>query len=477
MEEEEEPILNQSIFREYDIRGLVGSDLTPETVRLLGRTLGAYLNAETGLPPGTPVVVGRDNRASSENLARALTQGLNLAGYPVWDVGLAVTPMLYFARVLFDAKAAVMITGSHNPPEFNGFKIAAGGPSTIYGEQIQKLRRIAENLLSVEETPKDGRNPAAANRCFDSFPAYRSMIAEKITLGPRRLKVVLDAGNGTASPFAPTIFRDLGCEVIPLFCESDPDFPNHHPDPVKAKNLVSLQKAVLETKADLGIAFDGDADRIGAVDEKGQILYGDTLMALYWREILARHPGASAIIEVKCSQALVEEVERLGGKPFFYKTGHSLIKAKMKEIGAVFTGEMSGHMFFADEYFGFDDAIYAGARLLRILSNTDQPLSALTASIPDYCSTPEARVDCADDTKFEVVARMREYFKKTHRVIDVDGARVLFGSGWGLVRASNTQPVLVLRCEARTPEDLESIKKEMESALAEIGGPQDIDWL
>lgn len=426
-------------------------------------------------------MVGRDNRQSSEGYAQALTEGLNQAGYPVWDIGMVVTPMLYYARILYETGAAVMITGSHNPPEFNGFKIAAGGPTTIYGEQIQSLRLIAERLATTDPD-SDGLSlsqwsAAGANRKMELFSDYRSMITGKVKLGPRRIKVVVDAGNGTASPFAPAIYRDLGCEVVPLFCDSDPTFPNHHPDPVKPKNLVQLQKAVSETGADLGIAFDGDADRLGAVDEKGQILYGDTLMALFWREILPKHPGTEAIIEVKCSQALVDEVERLGGRPFFYKTGHSLIKAKMKEIGAVFTGEMSGHIFFADEYFGYDDAIYAGARLLRLLSSTGEPLSVLTSSIPAYCSTPEVRVDCPDSVKFEIVGRVQDYFRQSHQqVIDIDGARVLFGSGWGLIRASNTQPVLVLRCEAKTPEALETIKKEMEKTLAQAGGPAEIDW-
>ncbi len=430
------------------------------------------------------MVVGRDNRQSSEGYARALTEGLNQAGYPVWDVGMVVTPMLYYARIHYDAPAAVMITGSHNPPEFNGFKISAGGPATIYGDQIQVLRQIVERLAASDPAPNPGpgghnlTGGAArdANRILDLFPDYREMIRGKVRLGARKLKVVVDAGNGTASPFAPAIYQDLGCEVVPLFCDSDPTFPNHHPDPVKAKNLIQLQKAVLETGADLGIAYDGDADRIGAVDEKGQILYGDTLMALFWREILPKHPGAPAIIEVKCSQALVDEVERLGGRPFFYKTGHSLIKAKMKEIGAIFTGEMSGHIFFADEFYGFDDAIYAGARLLRILSNSDLTLSQMTASIPVYCSTPEVRVDCPDHLKFVIVGRIQDYFRQTHEVIDIDGARVLFGSGWGLIRASNTQPVLVLRCEAKTPEQLEVIKKEMQTALVKAGGPTGIVW-
>ena len=291
------------------------------------------------------------------------------------------------------------------------------------------------------------------------------MLMDKIRLGPRRLKVVVDCGNGTASLFAPEILRDWGCDVIPLYCTSDPTYPHHHPDPVKAENLRDLQRAVREHGADLGIAYDGDGDRIGAVDDQGTILWGDMLMALFWREILPKHPGTPAIVEVKCSQALVEEIERLGGRPIFYKTGHSLIKAKMRELGAVFTGEMSGHMFFADEYYGFDDAVYASGRLLRILSNTDETLSSLVNTIPRYFSTPEIRVDCPDEAKFRVVEAVKEDLQRRFPVIDIDGARVLFPAGWGLVRASNTQPVLVVRCESRTQAGLERIQSEIMGAL------------
>jgi phosphomannomutase/phosphoglucomutase len=301
------------------------------------------------------------------------------------------------------------------------------------------------------------------------------MLRDKIALGPRRLRVAVDCGNGTASLFAPEVLAEWGVDVVPLYCESDPRFPNHHPDPVDPKNLRDLIAAVRRERCDLGIGFDGDGDRIGVVDDQGRIVWGDILMILYWREILPKHPGADVIIEVKCSQALVEEVARLGGRPFFFRTGHSLIKAKMKEIGAVFTGEMSGHMFFADEYFGFDDAVYAAGRLLRILSNTDAPLSSLLADVPRYPITPEVRVACSDAHKFEVVAALVEAFKREREVIDVDGARVLFGDGWGLVRASNTQPVLVLRAEARTEAALARIKTALEAALArypEVGRPE-----
>lgn len=286
----------------------------------------------------------------------------------------------------------------------------------------------------------------------------------------------MDCGNGTAALFAEKILADWGCEVIPLYCQSDGSFPNHQPDPVKTANLAELKKAVLEEKADLGLAFDGDADRIGVVDDAGKVIWGDVLMCLYWREIMPKYPGAKAIVEVKCSQALVDEVERLGGKPFFYKTGHSLIKAKMKEIGAVFTGEMSGHIFFADEYYGFDDAFYAAGRLLRLLSHSDGPLSKMLSAIPKYYSTAETRVTCPDWDKFKVVKGLAERFQRDYPVIDVDGARVLFGDGWGLVRASNTQPVLVARCEAKTEEGLQRICSMMKEALREFPEVEDFEW-
>ena len=303
-------------------------------------------------------------------------------------------------------------------------------------------------------------------RSFDLIPPYLEMLKAKITLA-RPLKVVVDCGNGTASLFAEELFTSLGCNVIPLYCESDSTFPNHHPDPVDPENLADLIEVVKREQADLGLAFDGDGDRIGAVDEKGQIMWGDQMMILFWRELLPKYPRAQAIVEVKCSQALPEEIARLGGKPFFYRTGHSLIKAKMREIDAIFTGEMSGHMFFADEYYGYDDALYAAARLLRLLSQQDQPLSHLLRGVPKYHATPELRVDCADKDKFQVVSDITASFKEKHDVIDVDGARVLFPDGWGLVRASNTSPKLVVRCESKTPEGLARIKKELSAALSQ----------
>lgn len=456
-------VINPDIFRQYDIRGVADRDLTSETVELLGRAFGTYLREHGGVE----VIVGRDNRLSSGRLRDDLVRGLLAAGCRVIDVGEVVTPIVYFARIHFGIDGAVMITGSHNPPGENGFKISRGS-GTIYGEEIQRLRELMEKgefyrgSGTVEER--------------DAVTPYLSMLREKIRLGPRRLKVVVDCGNGTAGLFAEKIMENWGVKCCPLYCEPDPTFPHHQPDPVKTANLADLRREVQERGADLGVAYDGDADRIGVVDEKGNIIWGDKLMCLYWREILARYPGSPAIIEVKCSQALEEEVRRLGGKPFFYKTGHSLIKAKMKEVGAVFTGEMSGHMFFADEYYGYDDAFYAAGRLLRILSREERPLSELLSHVPEYYSTAETRVPCPDRDKFRIVDELVRHFRAKYDVIDVDGARVLFGDGWGLVRASNTQPVLVARCEARTREGLERICGIMKEALRGFPEVGDFEW-
>ncbi len=456
-----------AIFREYDIRGVFGQDLTPEVAERVTRAFAVYLRTQTPGEDPLPVVVGHDNRSSSPVLHRAVVDALVASGCEVTDIGLVTTPVFYFARVHLGIDGGVMITASHNPPEYNGFKLAHGF-GTLYGEQIQEVRRLAEAGAS-----RQGRGSV---RTVDVKPAYRSEILRRVQLGPRRLKVVVDCGNGTASVIAPQVLRDLGVEVVELYCESDPTFPHHHPDPVDPKNLQDLIRTVRAERADVGLGFDGDGDRIGVVDDQGRIIWGDELMVLFWREILPKHPGAQAIVEVKCSQALVDEIRRLGGRPFFYKTGHSLIKAKMKEIGAVFTGEMSGHMFFADEYYGFDDAVYAAARLLRILSNADRPLSTLLADVPRYFATPEVRVPCPDDRKFSVVEELVRYFKERYEVVDVDGARVLFPDGWGLIRASNTQPVLVVRAEGTTPEALARIQKVLEEALARFPEVGRVDW-
>jgi len=454
---------NPHIFRAYDIRGVADRNLTDDVVKALGQALGTYYRRKGE----GPVFLGRDNRLSSPRLRETLTEGLMAAGCQVKDIGVVVTPILYYACAHASGGNGVMITGSHNPPDENGFKIVAGG-TTIYGEEILRLRDIAAAGAFVS-----GRGTVEP---LDVVPSYLRMLREKIRLGPRRLKVAVDCGNGTAALFAEEVLRGWGCEVVPLFCVSDGTFPNHEPDPVKSANLADLRRAVLKERCDLGVGYDGDADRLGVIDERGEVIWGDRLMILFWREILPRHPDKPCIVEVKCSQALVEEIIRLGGRPIFYKTGHSHVKAKMREVGAVFAGEMSGHIFFADGYYGFDDAFYATGRLLRILTHTDRPLSALLKDIPKYYATAETRIPCPDEEKFAVVAKLVERFKRTHEVIDVDGARALFLDGWGLVRASNTQPVLVARCEAKTPEGLTRICNTMREAIAEAAGLSTFYW-
>lgn len=451
------------IFREYDIRGVVGRDLDAGATETIARAFATYL-ARAGV---RQAVVAHDNRVSSPDLYAAAIRGLGAGGCDTIGVGLAITPMLYFALHHFEVPGGIMVTASHNPPEFNGFKLCLG-PGTLYGPQIQEVRMLAGRPA---EPAKKGTTETRA-----VFPAYRQTLVDRIRLGPRRLRVALDCGNGTAGAFAPEIFEAWGCEVLPLYCDPDPTFPNHHPDPVVAENLRDLIAAVHEGRADIGIGLDGDGDRIGVVDDRGTILWGDMLMALFWREILPTHPGALGLVEVKSSQALVDEIRRLGGRPEFTRTGHSLIKARMRETRAVFAGEMSGHMFFADEYYGFDDAVYAAGRLLRILSRTDGPLSALTESLPRYYATPEIRVACPDERKFEVVAALTRELRAQYQVIDVDGARVVFPDGWALVRASNTQPVLVVRAEGTTPEALERAKRVLEEALRRHADVAPVSW-
>lgn len=458
--------MNSSVFREYDIRGLVDVDMNREDVVRLGQAFGTYLNDRNV----EEALLGWDNRASSPLYREAMTEGLMATGIRVIDIGQVTTPIFYFARVHFDREAGVMITASHNPAEYNGFKLAYG-KSTIYGEEIQTVRRIMERGMFHEG--RGSRTQA------NPVPAYLSMLKEKIRLGPRPLKVVVDCGNGTPSLFAEDVMEAFGVDTVPLYCTPDPTFPNHHPDPVVAKNLIDLIKTVKEEHADLGVAFDGDGDRIGVVDELGNILWGDRLMILYWREIAAKYPGTPAIVEVKCSETLFHELERMGAKPEYYKTGHSLIKAKMRELNAVFTGEMSGHMFFADEYYGYDDAFYAAGRLFRILSQTTSPLSELLRDVPDLPSTPEIRITCPDERKSDVIQALQSHFHADPNVevIDIDGVRVVFPHGWGLVRASNTQPALVARAEADTPEHLKDVTRALEAALAPFAADlATIDW-
>ena len=444
-------MLKPTIFREYDIRGVADTELLSADVADLGRALGTLLQRKSG----RRINIGRDCRLSSPRLHEALLEGLIATGCEVTDIGVVPTPLLYYSAVHLEADGAVMITGSHNPSEFNGFKTVRGS-GTIHGEEIQEVRRLIE--------ARDFMSGHGSHRMVDVISPYVGEIAGQFEF-KRRVKVVADAGNGTAGPVMHQLFKRLNCEVTELFFDMDGRFPNHHPDPTVPANLKHLQEAVRLERADLGIAFDGDADRIGAIDENGEVIYGDMLLLVYGREILTRKPGATFIGEVKCSQVLYDELTRLGGRPIMYKTGHSLIKAKMKQEHAELAGEMSGHMFFADRYFGYDDALYAACRLIEIVSQSGQPLSAQFAGLPKMVSTPEIRVDCPDEIKFQVVERMAAHFRQTHSVIETDGVRILFDRGWGLVRASNTQPVLVLRFEAQENDLLEEYRAEVAGVL------------
>jgi len=446
--------MNPAIFREYDIRGLVDKDLTSETVRELGRGFGSYF-ARHGIKR---ITVGRDCRPSSDPFFDVLLEGLLASGMAVTDVGVCPTPLLYFSIVHLEHEGGVMITGSHNPPEFNGFKVCVG-KDAIYGEEIQRVREIIEQGEYIR-----GKGGLARHNII---PDYHRYVLSNIQVN-RAIKVVVDAGNGTGGVVGVPIMRELGCQVEALYCEMDGRFPHHHPDPTVEENLTDLIATVKDTGADLGIGYDGDADRIGVIDEEGRIIWGDRLMIIFARDIIRERGGGTFIGEVKCSQTLYDEIERLGGRAIMWKTGHSLIKDKMKKEGALLAGEMSGHMFFADRYFGFDDAIYASCRLLEILSKTGKKVSELLEGIPQTFITPEIRVECPDDVKFKIVEQVTEYFRREYPVIDVDGMRVQFPDGWGLVRASNTQPALVLRFEAASQERLGEIRGMVEAKVKEL---------
>jgi phosphomannomutase/phosphoglucomutase len=445
--------INKNIFRLYDIRGIAYKDLTSDGVKIIGKAYGTYMKS-MGY---SSVTVGRDNRASSSDFFTNLSEGIMSTGCSVTNLGVVTTPLLYYSLFHLKTDGGVMITGSHNPPEYNGMKICVDQTS-IFGAEIQKIRKICEE--------NDFHRGIGKLKDADVITPYRKMLLQKFQFR-KKIKVVMDAGNGTAGYVVPKLFEKLECDFVPLFCEPDSRFPNHHPDPTVPENLEALINKVKEVKADVGIAFDGDADRIGVVDEQGNILWGDKLLILYARDLLKRHPGASVIFEVKCSQTLSDDIEKNGGKPIMCAAGHSIIKGRMKKEKALLAGEMSGHMFFADEYFGYDDAIYAACRIIRILSDSNLSLSELLNDLPTTFSTPEIRVDCPDEKKFDVVKKVANDLKKDYKTIDIDGARVVFEHGWGLVRASNTQPVLVLRFEADSQEHLDFIQNTITSKLKE----------
>ena len=447
-------MLKPTIFREYDIRGVADQELLSEDVEQLGLGLGTFLQRASG----RNISLGRDVRVSGLRLHDALLRGLVASGCHVTDIGVVPTPLLYYSAKHLKQDGAVMITGSHNPPEYNGFKTVCG-EGTLHGETIQAVRKLIE--------AGDFERGEGSVKTHDVVTPYVDEIASQFHF-ERRIRIVSDAGNGTAGPVMSRLLAKLNVEVHEMFYEPDGTFPNHHPDPTMPENLAKLVAAVREKKADMGIAFDGDADRIGAVDENGEVIFGDMLLLIYGREILTRKPGATFIGEVKCSQLLYDELNRLGGNAIMYKTGHSLIKAKMKEEHAELAGEMSGHMFFADRYYGYDDALYAACRLIEIVAKSGKALSAQRAGLPKMISTPEIRVDCPDETKFDVVARAAQILKRTRSTVDVDGVRVLFPEGWGLVRASNTQPVLVMRFEAASAQLLKEYQIEVEGVLNQV---------
>jgi phosphomannomutase/phosphoglucomutase len=446
---------NDTIFREYDIRGVVGQDFDEDFARLLGRAFAKVLVTFGG----KTAAVGQDCRLSSPAFTAALISGLTESGIDVIDIGIATTPMLYFSLFELPVDGGIQVSGSHNPPDQNGFKVCIG-KETLYGEGIQRLR----DIIVKGEFPS-GRGRITERPIRDQ---YINWIVSHIKLA-RPLKVVTDSGNGTAGPVAPVILRKLGCEVVDLFSEMDGRFPNHHPDPTIEKNLQPLIAKVREIGADLGIGYDGDADRIGAVTDQGEVVWGDILMMFLSRAVLEEVPGATVIGEVKCSYRLFNDIAAHGGKPIMWKAGHSLIKAKMKEVGAQLGGEMSGHIFFKHRYFGYDDAIYTSCRLLELLSKSNRKLSEMFAEVPKTFNTPEIRIKSSDEHKFEIVRGVRDYFVKLgYETVDVDGVRLVFKDGWGLVRASNTQPMLSMRFEAETQARLDEIRKLMQDKIDEL---------
>ena len=452
--------INPRIFREYDIRGTVDVDLSVEFAYLLGRAYATL--ARESKKDG--IAVGHDCRLSSPAYADALCRGISDEGIDATNIGMGPTPQAYYATFAHGFGGAIQVTGSHNPPDMNGFKICLG-TTTLSGSDIQGLRRRCEELADIPPRNKGAGKITRQN----ILPEYTQELINRVKphMGSRKIKVVCDAGNGVGGMTGPQVLRALGCEVIELFCEPDGNFPNHHPDPTELHNIETLIEKVKETGADLGIGWDGDADRIGAVDEKGGVIFGDMLVLIFGRAILNENPGATIIGDVKCSNLLFDDIKQKGGNPIMWKTGHSLIKAKLKETNGALAGEMSGHIFFNNRFFGFDDAVYASARLIEILSKTDKKTSELLADLPKTVSTPEIRVDCPEEVKFKIPELVKEAFK-AYEVDTTDGARIRFEKGWGLVRASNTQPVLVMRFEAQSEAELKKYQTLVEDTLNKI---------
>jgi len=445
--------LSKSIFKAYDIRGIIGKTLDAGVARQIGHAFGLAAAAKGE----RAVVIGRDGRLSGPELARALAEGLQSAGVDVIDLGMVATPMVYFGTNVLEAKSGIMVTGSHNPPDYNGFKMVLAGEA-IHGESITGLY----DAISA------GLQPAAAAgqyRTHDIRAAYLERIISDVKIA-RPIKIAVDCGNGVAGAFAGDLYRGMGCEVIELFCEVDGTFPNHHPDPAHPENLQDLIRCLQETDAEIGLAFDGDGDRLGIVTKDGQIIYPDRQMMLFAADVLTRHPGEQILYDVKCTRHLAPYITKAGGKPLMYKTGHSLVKAKLKETGAPLGGEMSGHIFFKDRWYGFDDGLYSGARMLEILTREKDP-SALLNALPQSDSTPELHLHLKEGENFALMDKLRAdaEFPGNEQIITIDGLRVEYPDGFGLARSSNTTPVIVLRFEAETPAALERIQGQFKKVI------------
>ena len=461
------PNINSEIFREYDVRGIMGKDLSGDMSVSLGRAFGTYL--KRSIPAAQRVSVGRDVRLGSGELAEGLIEGIVGTGLDVYDLGICPTPLQYFSLFHLDLDGGVMVTGSHNPPEYNGFKLSIG-KDTIYGRSIQELK----NLITTGDLLKAaGRG---STETYDIVAEYKKFMMDRFSYLSggkyRRLKIVLDAGNGTAGLVAPGILASAGCDIVPLYCEPDGRFPNHHPDPTVVEFLNDLRETTKQEKADIGIGYDGDADRIGVIGPSGNIIWGDHLMIILARDILKRHEGATIIGDVKCSQLLFDDIMKSGGNPIMWKTGHSLVKSKMKEERALLAGEFSGHIFIADKYFGYDDAIYVTLRLAEILKLSGMGVNEMLAGIPEMHYTPEIRMDCPDGLKKGIVAEVAERFRAyglngnpgfgIKEINDIDGIRIVFDRGWALLRPSNTQPVVVMRVEAEDEDSLRQYRALLE---------------
>lgn len=450
--------IKKNIFRTYDIRGIVPTELDENAANLIGKAFATLMKNEGE----TTIIVGRDVRLTSNDLRNALVNGIISTGMNVIDIGVCVTPMTYFAREYLKIKPAIMITASHNPKEYNGFKICGLGRDTIFGEEIQALRKFIEaGEFAVSEEPGTIEEKSVRDE-------YVNDIVAKIKLGDRKLKVAIDCGNGAGSLVAEDIFSKLGVELLSVCCEPDGNFPNHHPDPSQEKNMLEFEKFIVENKCDVGIGFDGDADRVIAFDEKGKIYYGDEFAIIIWRDLMIKHPNSKVVMDVKCSQSLFDEGIKLGGVSEFCKVGSSLIKAELRKQNLLFVAEYAGHVYFNDEHFGYDDAMYAAARLLKILSNTNKKMSELSEGVNKYFGTPEIIVKVTDETKFEIVEKIKQkYIERGIKVIDIDGARVIFEDGWGLIRASNTGPNLTIKSEAQTEKRRDEILMEIEAYIEE----------